>query len=293
MSRIRSVLLGLQLLALIPTTAPAEEKPRLLVMTLTVEEGVSESAVRLLDDLLMAELQKSGLYHVFGEEDLRDLFGLQAQRQKACDDVSCVTEAGGALGAERAVFGSVGALGGLYVVNLKLVAIQRAVVEARFSGTAEGEESALVELTRRAVAELLTQAQTESDAATAEPQPEEPATTAAEPQPEEPGTTAAELQPEQPATTAAELQPEQPATTTAELRPEPEQTAAAAPQPLAPPTEVEKAREEKPFYTAWWFWGAAAGVVAAAVTVGILATRGDDEPGPAGVTQVYVRVPEP
>jgi hypothetical protein len=281
MSLIRSVLLGLQLLALIPTTAQAEEKPRLLVMTLTVEEGVSESAVRLLDDLLMAELQKSGLYHVFGEEDLRDLFGLEAQRQKACDDVSCVTEAGGALGAERAVFGSVGALGGLYVVNLKLVAIQRAVVEARFSGTAEGEESALVELTRRAVAELLTQAQAESDAATAEPQPEEPTTAAAEPQPEEP------------ATTAAELQPEHPAIATAELRPEPAQPTPAAAQPLAPPTEVEKTREETPFYTTWWFWGAAAGVVAAAVTVGILATRGDDEPGPAGATQVYVRVPEP
>lgn len=141
-----------------PTAAEAEpaELPRLLVIDLKVEEGVSESAVRLLNELLLTKLQTTGKYDVVGQADLRSMLDLEKEKQlTGCSEVSCMAELAGALGAERALFGSVGTIGETYVLNLRLLNNLEAKVEARWSESFEGDEEELVAAVDRAVASLV------------------------------------------------------------------------------------------------------------------------------------------
>src|SRR5688572_256451 len=61
---------------------------------------------------------------------------LDAEQQKmllGCDKESCMAEIAGAMGAERLVAGSVGALGAMFVVTLKLIDTKSAQVASRAS----------------------------------------------------------------------------------------------------------------------------------------------------------------
>ena len=58
---------------LIAATSVAAEKPALLVMDMRAEAGVSESAARLLNELIIGEYETTGRYRVLGGSDLRTL----------------------------------------------------------------------------------------------------------------------------------------------------------------------------------------------------------------------------
>lgn len=141
------------------STAGAAEQPQreqLLVMKLRTEVGVSESVARLLNELILSELQQSGTFEVVGETDLQSMLEVEKQQQlTGCEtDVSCLAQVAGALGAEHLVFGSVGALGDQFLLNLKLIDASQARVDARWSEAVTGGESALVDAAKRAVAAL-------------------------------------------------------------------------------------------------------------------------------------------
>jgi len=79
-------------------------------------------------------------------EKMSDLLG--------CDDMSCLSELGGAIGVDRIIGGSVSKLSGALVVSLQLVDIQTAKVAERITLNWGGPESALPEVLATA-AELL------------------------------------------------------------------------------------------------------------------------------------------
>ena len=69
------------------------------------------------------------------------------ERQKdllRCEDATCASELGGALGCDKIVIGQVGVIGAAYLVNLKVMNIQTIETEARVYETVEGEAEALV-----------------------------------------------------------------------------------------------------------------------------------------------------
>lgn len=139
-----------------PTAAKTAPLPRLLVVDLKVEQGVSDSAARLLNEMLLTKLQATGRYEVFGQADLRSMLDLEKEKLlTGCTDVACMAEIAGAMGAERALFGSVGTLGDSYVLNLRLINNLEVRVEARWSETFEGDESELVGAVDRAVTALV------------------------------------------------------------------------------------------------------------------------------------------
>jgi hypothetical protein len=146
-------------LALAPLAAGAAEKSRLLVVSLKVEDGVSASAARLLNETLLARVQRDKRFEVFGESDLAAMLSAEETRQRAgCEDSSaCLSELGGALGAERVIFGSLGKLGEKYVLNLKVIQVKEARVEARWSDSVDGDESELLSTVETAVTALLSE----------------------------------------------------------------------------------------------------------------------------------------
>jgi hypothetical protein len=91
----------------------------------------------LLNEVLLTELQKlePGV-RVFGPSDLNDMIGFEKLKDAAgCDDVSCVRDLAGALGAKRIVVGRIGALGDRMAVTLKLIHIDEARVAQRSQGS--------------------------------------------------------------------------------------------------------------------------------------------------------------
>lgn len=126
--------------------ARAEERPRLAVMSLQVEEGVSASVARLLNELILSEIGKRGVFDVVGEADIKAMIGFEEQRQLAgCSNEDCLAEIGGALGVERVVFGNIGRVGEHHLINLKLVNVSTTQVESRWSGRVEQGEGALLD----------------------------------------------------------------------------------------------------------------------------------------------------
>jgi len=109
----------------IPAAAEAEspakpQKIRILVLDLKALD-VAEPIVRTIQGLVTVELTRYPQLDVISGEDVKRVVELEADKQAiGCADESCLAEIAGAMGAELILFGEVGALGDLKVVNLSL-----------------------------------------------------------------------------------------------------------------------------------------------------------------------------
>lgn len=104
-------------------TAPADERPRVLLLEL--ERGdVPVTTARTVNALLTTIVSETATdAEILSSTDMRRLMDLEAERETAgCDaqGTSCMTELAAALGAERVIFGSLGQLGGTTIVTLDL-----------------------------------------------------------------------------------------------------------------------------------------------------------------------------
>ena len=138
--------------------ADAGKRPRLFVLSLRAEQGVSDSSVRLLNEILLSAVQETGRFDAYGESDIVAMVEAEEAKQLAgCDDVMCLAEIGGALGADLSVLGSVGALGDAYVVSLKVIDSRKATVVGRWSSSVQGDPAVLIESVRRGWASIMAQ----------------------------------------------------------------------------------------------------------------------------------------
>jgi hypothetical protein len=129
----RRCLLVALTLTMIAPAARADVPPRtVLVMDLRAS-GVDEGTARTIQATLVTELDRVPGLDILSGDDVRELVKLEASRQASgCDvDGSCLAEIAGALGAQLAIFGDVGKLGALTVVNLSLFDTKAAMSTAR------------------------------------------------------------------------------------------------------------------------------------------------------------------
>jgi len=179
-----------------PASPAAPRKTRLLVLNLRSERGLDDGLIKLLNELLMTEFQKSEQLDVFGEQDLMAMVSLEVTRQQltGCTDDSCLAEVGGALGVDQLVFSNVGQVGARYILNMKLLDVTQARVIGRISEFSDSNEDALVYAIQKASAQLCGRPAPEppqppalepAPAPAPEPEPEpEVAAVAVEPAPE-------------------------------------------------------------------------------------------------------------
>ncbi len=141
------------LLAAFPLAASAQARPKVAVMDFTAN-GASKELASAAGSATANELDRMGVFRVITSEAIRSQLAFQKQQQMlGCSDANCITELGGALGADYVVSGKVSRLaaaGGLpETVSLSLLLSN--------AKTAAQEGSAIE--TAKSEAELMTRVQ--------------------------------------------------------------------------------------------------------------------------------------
>ncbi len=139
-----------------PSRTGGEKKPRLAFLGIR-PLGVDPGKTDILSEVVLTEASRFQALEVIGQSDIGAMLGLEKQRQLlGCkEDSACMAEIGGALGADYLLLGSLGQMGGLLRVDIKLLDARKARVLERFGETVEGGEDRLLPATQRGVAEVL------------------------------------------------------------------------------------------------------------------------------------------
>ncbi len=143
------------------TVGPVASAPSVALFRINSEFGVPQGVANLLGERLASLLRESGSFkNVVASSDLEALVDLERQKQLAdCNSESCVSEIAGFLGVDFLVVGTVGKLGGTYLLNLKLLNVRSASTPAAVSEQFPGDtEEALLNGTLPSLRKLLERA---------------------------------------------------------------------------------------------------------------------------------------
>lgn len=141
---------------LLPLSAAAEEEISIAVMEFASKGGVSEKQMDALGDLLANEIRELGSYRVIGKSDIRAAIDFESQKTLlGCTDEACIAELGGALGVRYVVVGNISLFGDLYLLNLKLLDVEKIRVAKGLSKKVSGGQSKLIDALSVAARELM------------------------------------------------------------------------------------------------------------------------------------------
>jgi TolB-like protein len=137
-----------------PGATPARKK---LVVLDVRAIGVEKESADILSEVALTEAVRFRSLQVIGQSDVGALLGLERQKQLlGCrEDSACMTELGGALGADLILIGSLGQLGKAMRLDVSLVDPQKAQVIDRFGESIEGQKDLLIAGMQRGVRALL------------------------------------------------------------------------------------------------------------------------------------------
>ena len=153
-----------------------EESPGIAVMSVKPVHGISSGVADLVNEMILVRLKNTNRFSsVVGGSDMAAMIDLEAQKQAlGCDEESCLAELGGALGVPYMLNASIGKMGSLIVLTVKVIAVEEAKVDVRQILRAK-DEGALADgidgLVDKAVVDLLGASKGAPLAADAQPSP--------------------------------------------------------------------------------------------------------------------------
>jgi hypothetical protein len=109
-------------------SARGGEKTAVGVLDLT-GPGMSESSLRLLSDRLRVELFETGRFTVVERERMSAILKEQGFQQSGCVATECVIEAGQLIGVEKMVAGTIGKVGTVFTLSIRLLDVATGVME--------------------------------------------------------------------------------------------------------------------------------------------------------------------
>jgi len=132
--------------------APGPKKTRVAVLDLRAI-GVEASKAELLSEIALSEAASLPYLEVIGKSDINSMLGFEKQKKMlGCEeDSACIAEIGGALGVKLVLVGSIGKIGALYRVDLKVLDTQKAGSVRRQGTNVEGAEEKMVAAVQNAV----------------------------------------------------------------------------------------------------------------------------------------------
>lgn len=104
----------------IPTTALTEEKTQIAVLNLE-NLGIDEHVTLALSERLRSELLATNAYRVIERNKMNDILKEQGLQQTGCTSDECAVEIGKILNISRICAGSIGKVGSIYTVSLRLI----------------------------------------------------------------------------------------------------------------------------------------------------------------------------
>ena len=147
------VMVAAALLAANPAPAPI----KIAVLEIKPLDPSDKPTVEMLQEVILADLAKSGRVDAIGSNDIAAMLGLERQRQLlGCSDSgsSCLAELGGALGTDYVLLGTLARLDAKRRLDLKLIDTRSNRVLGREFATA-GSSSELVDNVPAVVDRLL------------------------------------------------------------------------------------------------------------------------------------------
>ena len=99
------------------------EKPKLVVLALTVPKELDAATAAAMDDAIASEAGRRGYFEAISSREVAVLLGLERQKQLlgcAEDSTSCLAELSGALGARFILSGSLARIGAAWQLSLQM-----------------------------------------------------------------------------------------------------------------------------------------------------------------------------
>jgi len=123
-----------------PAYADRDGKHAIGVWSLKFSGGLDKGQAAVITDMVASEItQMDHTMKVTSQADMEAMIDLETRKQVAgCDDTSCLTELGAALGMEFLVAGSIGKFDDVIVLNLQLINTRHASVLNRLTKRVQG-----------------------------------------------------------------------------------------------------------------------------------------------------------
>jgi len=119
-------------------------------------EGVSHPEAAYLTRRICHELIQTETYIVLERSTMEEILTEQAFQMTGCTSSECAVEAGQLLGVEKMIAGSVGKIGTMYTIFLRLIDVETGEIETSASADCHGGiEKVATQTTKEAVAMLL------------------------------------------------------------------------------------------------------------------------------------------
>ncbi|HUI90929.1 MAG TPA: hypothetical protein VLX68_01665 [Chitinivibrionales bacterium] len=117
-----------------------QKKETVAIMTLKGGAGVTKDEAELISDRLRVEFFKTGMVDVMEREQMSEILKEQGfQQTGACTNESCLIEMGQILGVQKLVSGSLGKVGSMFMLNLRLIDIKTAKISRTVSDDVKGD----------------------------------------------------------------------------------------------------------------------------------------------------------
>ena len=115
------------------------------VVDLQAKEGVSPGVASMLSDYLRTQLVNTNKFVMVTRENMESILKEQQFQMTGCTSNECVIEAGKLLGVRKIFSGSIGKIGGTFIISLGLVDVQSGQIErAETERCEQCEENALL-----------------------------------------------------------------------------------------------------------------------------------------------------
>ncbi len=112
---------------------------KMAVVPLRAGAGAKAALAGSLSDVVVAELRRNAGVEILTSEEISAILGHESDKAMlGCDEISCLADLGGALGADELLAGSVAKLGTSWILHLKRIDVKEvkvvAQVDRRFKG---------------------------------------------------------------------------------------------------------------------------------------------------------------
>jgi TolB-like protein len=138
------------------TDIKPDQKVNVAVLDL---EAISVTPIeaRTLTDKLRGELVRTGKFQVIERSQMEEILNEQGFQQTGmCNTDACYVQAGKLLGVEQMIGGSIGKVGSIYLVSIRLIAVETGVIVKLVDEEVEGSIDEVLKTGIRKVAQKIT-----------------------------------------------------------------------------------------------------------------------------------------
>lgn len=118
------LLLAILLLSFTSALAQNNNREKVAVLDLQLSGGIPEEYSLIFSDILRQQLHETGRFSVFERNRMEEILREQGFQLSGCTSSECAVEVGQLLGVERMVAGSIGKVGTMYFIVIRLIDVE-------------------------------------------------------------------------------------------------------------------------------------------------------------------------